>query len=81
MNKKWLTPLLLVIGAILLITASALNHTDLSPKKNVWIKISGLIILMFGLYHASKRAQSKKQDQVEQEQIEIEEQDEDQDRG
>lgn len=56
MRSKWLIPILIFVGAVLLLLSSTLNHSSVSEKANVWLKIAGLIILMIGLYKASKRS-------------------------
>ena len=78
MRFKWLTLVLIIVGASLLIFSSGIE-----PKANgtqtIGFKIVGLIMLMFGVYRAS-RVKPEKFEETEEIQ-EIEEKDENQNRG
>lgn len=49
--KKWLTPLLIFSGAVLLIGSGGF-HTLTSDTVTIWFKIVGLICIMWGIYRA-----------------------------
>lgn len=53
MVKKWMIPIFIGAGAVLLIFSSVIE-----PKSNgehtLWFKIAGLILIMIGIYKASQ---------------------------
>lgn len=53
MRKKWLTIVLLAVGAGLIIFASGIEPKAYG-EKTVGFKIAGLIMLMYGIYRASR---------------------------
>lgn len=53
MKSNWLTFVLILIGGILLLFASAMNE-PLNSSRTLWFKIAGIIILMTGVYRAYK---------------------------
>lgn len=54
MKYKWLTPVLIFVGGIVLIYAFRIDP-NLNSKETVWLKVAGIVILMMGMYRASKR--------------------------
>lgn len=60
MNAKWITPTVLFIGAVILIFASVAD-SKVGEENVLWLKIGGLIILMTGIYRASRRTDSSEQ--------------------
>lgn len=53
MKFKWLTVVLIIVGAGLLIFSSGIEPAANGPK-TIWFKIAGLIMLMAGIYRASR---------------------------
>ncbi len=60
--RNWITPVLIVIGAVLLFGASSIDEGGNSL--GLGLKILGLIFIMGGIYRASKvvRSYSEKDD-------------------
>ncbi len=78
MRFKWLTLVLIILGASLLIFSSGIEPKA-SGTQTIGFKISGLILLMIGVYRASRRVDPKINEKTEALK-EIEEKDENQDR-
>jgi len=53
MHAKWITPTILFIGAVILIFASVAD-SKVGEENVLWLKIGGLIVLMVGIYRASR---------------------------
>ncbi|HLS30203.1 MAG TPA: hypothetical protein VK021_05055 [Flavobacteriaceae bacterium] len=53
MKFKYLTVVLIVVGAILLIFSSGIEPAA-DGRQTIWFKIVGLILLMAGIYRASR---------------------------
>jgi|GEM_PF-2090871 len=53
MRFKWLTLVLIIVGAVLLIFSSGIEPRA-DGKQTIGFKIAGIILLMFGIYRASK---------------------------
>lgn len=53
MKFKWLTIVLILVGAILLIFSSGIEPAANGPQ-TIWFKIGGLVLLMAGIYRASR---------------------------
>jgi len=53
MRFKWLTLVLIIVGAVLLIFFSGIEPRAVG-KQTIGFKIAGIILLMFGIYRASK---------------------------
>lgn len=52
MRFKWLTPVLIIVGGVLLLFSIGLDK-ELSKQETVWFKVVGIILLMIGIYRAS----------------------------
>lgn len=61
MKYKWLTPTLIGIGAILLIFSSGIEPKA-DGRQTIAFKIAGLILLMIGIYRASRVKPSEEND-------------------
>lgn len=61
MKKKWITPILIFGGALVLLFAAGISE-KLPPQDTVWFKIIGIILLMMGMYRASKRTDSPQEE-------------------
>lgn len=55
--KKWVTPVLIIVGAILLFGASSLDSGK-TDSFRVGFKIAGLLIIFWGIYRATKVVRS-----------------------
>lgn len=51
--KKWITPALIIVGAILLFGASRID-SGLTTSSTIWFKIAGLLAIFLGIYRATK---------------------------
>jgi len=54
MQSKWFVPITVLSGAVILILSAAIGT-------NVYLKIIGIIVLMFGIFKASKRVDATRE--------------------
>lgn len=75
MTKKWLVPVLIGTGAVLLIFSSAIEPKS-NGEQTLWFKIVGLILIMVGIYNASQVKPEQQADELPEEGLEIDQQEE-----
>ncbi len=64
MKLKWLTVVLIIVGAVLLIIATGIS-AEVTKATKTGFQIAGIIFLMAGIYRASQRSGGPKEKEDE----------------
>ncbi len=65
MRSKWLTIGLIFVGIILLLFSSYVDDLILHSRKNMWVKIVGIVLLMIGIYKTSQATRTTRKKEEE----------------